>query len=609
MDVREYISVLLRQRRLVVAVMAVTLAAALAFLALKPSPWTAHATVAVEPGTAVVGGDVRQDDISYLDRLVNTYATLGASRDVSEGVAQRLDLPKAPEVQVTPVPTTNLMTVKATTPDARSAARAADAVAAELIEQVRKASTDAVSAAEASFTRRRRALEADIAQASVQLDSSRGSGDRTAERQLRERIESDRASLDAQRDTYESYQAGREARAGSISLVTPAIHATKASRGVEQVIAVALLLGAIAAAGLAFVAENLSGSFRSRAELEASVDSLVLAAIPRVSGASRTATFNGGSQAEEAFRRLRTSFLLQAREDVQTVLVTSADPGEGKTTIVANLGRSLAQSGRSVVLVDADLRAPRLHEFFDVPVAPGLGDFLSASPDSRVPSEGRRHNARPAEASLLRRLTHTLREDGELRRAELAAAVGHASNGGTFTRALKLGTSTGVLRTTGRGTYELVDASPNGTVGTDDLGVLVVAGVPGLALLPAGHSVDDPATLLGSRATERLLRDLSRTFDFVLVDSPAVRAVPDALAIRYSVDDVLLVAGSDVQRDALRLAHDELARAGAPPMGIVVNSASDRGLYPYVAYPSRHRGEDASRDGDLSGIPETPRFG
>ena len=316
---------------------------------------------------------MRQDDISYLERLVNTYATLGASRDVREGVARRVGLPHAPEVQVTPVPSTNLMTVKATTSDARSAARAADAVADELIEQVRKSSADAVKAAESSFMRRRAALEADIAQASVQLDSSRGSGDRTAERQLRERIESDRASLDAQRDTYENYQAGREARAGSISLVTPALHATKASRGVEQVIVIALLLGGVAAAGLAFVAENLSGSFRTRAELEASVDSLVLAAIPRVSGASRDATFNGGSQAEEAFRRLRTNFLLQVREDVQTVLVTSADPGEGKTTVVANLGRSLAQSGRSVVLVDADLRAPRLHEFFGELVAPRPG--------------------------------------------------------------------------------------------------------------------------------------------------------------------------------------------------------------------------------------------
>jgi Mrp family chromosome partitioning ATPase len=607
MDVREYVAVLLRQRRLVVAVMAVTLAAALAFLALKPSPWTADATVAVEPGTAVVGGDVRQDDISYLERLVNTYATLGASRDVREGVARRVGLPQAPEVQVTPVPSTNLMTVKATTSDARSAPRAAHAVADELIEQVRKASADAVKAAETSFMRRRAALEADIAQASVQLDSSRGSGDRTAERQLRERIESDRASLDAQRDTYENYQAGREARAGSISLVTPALHATKASRGIEQVIVVALLLGGVAAAGLAFVAENLSGSFRTRAELEASVDSLVLAAIPRVSGASRHATFNGGSHAEEAFRRLRTNFLLQVREDVQTVLVTSADPGEGKTTVVANLGRSLAQSGRSVVLVDADLRAPRLHEFFGEPVAPGLGDVLTASPDSRMPSEGRSSNGKAAEAGLLRRITHALREGGDMRRTELAAAVGHASNGGTFTRALKLGVATGVLATTGRGTYQLVDRLSDGPVGSDDLGVRRIPSVPGLALLPAGRSIDDPATLLGSRAAERLLKDLRRTFDFVLVDSPAVRAVPDALAIRYSVDDVLLVAGADVHRDALRLTHDELARAGAPPMGIVLNSASDRGLYPYVAYPSRHRDDDVSRE-DEAGMPETPRF-
>ena len=313
-------------------------------------------------------------------------------------------------------------------------------------------------------------------------------------------------------------------------------------------------------------------------------------------------------QAEEAFRRLRTNFLLQVREDVQTVLVTSADPGEGKTTVVANLGRSLAQSGRSVVLVDADLRAPRLHEFFGELVAPGLGDVLSASPDSRMPSEGRSSNGKAAEAGLLRRITHALRrESGEMRRTDLAATVGHASNGGTFTRALKLRFSTGVLATTGRGTYQLVDRQSHGPVGTDDLGVRRNPSVPGLALLPAGRSIDDPATLLGSRATERLLKDLRRTFDFVLVDSPAVRAVPDALAIRFSVDDVLLVAGSHVQRDALRLTHDELARAGAPPMGIVLNSASDGGLYPYVTYPSRHRDDDMSRDGE-TGMPESPRF-
>ena len=69
--------------------------------------------------------------------------------------------------------------------------------------------------------RRRAALEADIAQASVQLDSSRGSGDRTAERQLRERIESDRASLDAQREHVRELP-GRPRGAGGLHLARDA---------------------------------------------------------------------------------------------------------------------------------------------------------------------------------------------------------------------------------------------------------------------------------------------------------------------------------------------------------------------------------------------------
>jgi Mrp family chromosome partitioning ATPase len=50
----------------------------------------------------------------------------------------------------------------------------------------------------------------------------------------------------------------------------------------------------------------------------------------------------------------------------RTILVTSAYPGEGKSTVVANLGRSLAQSGQSTLLIDADLRRPVLHTFFGI---------------------------------------------------------------------------------------------------------------------------------------------------------------------------------------------------------------------------------------------------
>ena len=92
--------------------------------------------------------------------------------------------------------------------------------------------------------------------------------------------------------------------------------------------------------------------------------------------------FSGGAGAEE-FRTLR-SHLGQVREKqpLQTVLVTSALPGEGKTFVAANLAHSIVQQkGRRVLLVDADLRLPQLHVCLGAPASPGLTDYLKNEAD------------------------------------------------------------------------------------------------------------------------------------------------------------------------------------------------------------------------------------
>src|SRR5439155_15243673 len=73
------------------------------------------------------------------------------------------------------------------------------------------------------------------------------------------------------------------------------------------------------------------------------------------------------SKVSEAFREVRTALLVsQAGGPPRTVLITSAHPGEGKTAIAINLAITLAQIGRRVLLVDADLRRPRIHRIFQV---------------------------------------------------------------------------------------------------------------------------------------------------------------------------------------------------------------------------------------------------
>jgi polysaccharide biosynthesis transport protein len=81
----------------------------------------------------------------------------------------------------------------------------------------------------------------------------------------------------------------------------------------------------------------------------------------------------------EAYRSLRTALLLSSAEELRVVAITSAEAGEGKTATVANLAVVMAQLGRRVLVVDADLRKPRQHEVFQVSNREGLVSFLTGS--------------------------------------------------------------------------------------------------------------------------------------------------------------------------------------------------------------------------------------
>ncbi len=83
------------------------------------------------------------------------------------------------------------------------------------------------------------------------------------------------------------------------------------------------------------------------------------------------------SPVSEAYRTLRTNLSFYSLDNpIRTLVVTSAAPGEGKSTTVANLAVTMAQSGRRTILVDCDLRRPSLHTLFDVSDQPGLTNMV-----------------------------------------------------------------------------------------------------------------------------------------------------------------------------------------------------------------------------------------
>src|SRR6185436_19857163 len=97
---------------------------------------------------------------------------------------------------------------------------------------------------------------------------------------------------------------------------------------------------------------------------------------------SENPLLNGGVSPNfvEAFKTVRTNVLFSsAEEGLRTLVVTSAGPGEGKSIVAANLALALAQAGQRVLLIDADMRRPRVHEIFETPQEPGLSNILTGN--------------------------------------------------------------------------------------------------------------------------------------------------------------------------------------------------------------------------------------
>lgn len=199
----------------------------------------------------------------------------------------------------------------------------------------------------------------------------------SAER-ARDDLASNKAELEQDQVTVES----QPIDGGTI--ITPArLPRQPRAKGLGRTVAAAFAAGLVLGLGAAFVLDRLDTRVRGAADLQASIGVRSLGSIPvfperhrHPSTALVTVHAPGGTEAD-AFRRLRTSVLLAVRESgARTLAVTSSVADEGKTTVAANLAVAMAQGGRRVLLVSADLRRSGIDELFDLPPSPGLTDLL-----------------------------------------------------------------------------------------------------------------------------------------------------------------------------------------------------------------------------------------
>ncbi len=142
-------------------------------------------------------------------------------------------------------------------------------------------------------------------------------------------------------------------------------------------IAVAFVVGLMGAFGLAFLIEYLDRTVKNPDEIQELLKVPVIGVVPRADGEDLFVKSSPRSPPAEAFRTLRTN-IQYSRVDrpVKSIVVAGANPQCGKSTVAANLAATLAGSGFSVLLIDADLRRPMQHRFFEIDSEPGLSSLI-----------------------------------------------------------------------------------------------------------------------------------------------------------------------------------------------------------------------------------------
>lgn len=472
----EYTLRVLRRRKFIIlaALIAVPLAAFL-YSAAQTKEYTASATLLFE--------SEEETGLNEASRFTATIEGLAKLPSVAARAAQDLDLGygELGGVEVgSGNENANLTTISATNESPERAADIANAYARATIAFQRKSSQAKVKAKIAVLEKRIEGLlAADPTSPKIGL-------------------------LQEQLDALEVEEA---LQTGEISLVQEAAAPSDPSKPrTKRNVILGLLLGLVLGLGLAALVERLDRRIRSVEELEEIFGLPIVARIPK------SKTFKDASVEEmmqapeaEAFRTLRANlrYLNVVNRDLDSLLIASSEPDDGKSTICRGLGGAMAEAGDDVVLVEADLRKESAFAGLSAYQGKGLSSVLAGE---------------PLEQALIE---------------------------------------------------VMVRQGPDG--------------VRSLTVLPSGPVPPNPSELLESERMREVLAELTARFDRVIVDTPAIDVVSDALPLVPLVSGAIAVGGiGKTTREGAQAFVEQLELTGNRPLGLVATmTAASRNKYAY----------------------------
>ncbi|MGD8465926.1 MAG: polysaccharide biosynthesis tyrosine autokinase [Anaerolineae bacterium] len=386
MELRQYVAVIKKWWWLIL--LSTMVAAFFSWLAVRNQP-----NVYQTSTTMMIGQTFEQVNPNYYDlytgeRLAQTYTELIKREPILKETARALGFEDQwrsiqGQISVNLVPGTQLIEISVSDTDPARAKLITDEVAHQLSELVKPDDSPEqrfISEQAQTFPPKIEAAQQEIQDLEAELSQAFSAREI---QDLQSQITTLQNQISSWQATFAQYQLLLGERGANVLTVIEEapLPTVPVSTGWQMQVLLAAAIGLALGVGAAFLLEYLDDTLKTPEEVARVTGLTTVGTIIRISGSSpseRLVTVrHPKSPISEAYRAMRTNLQFSSLDrPVQSLVVTSPNPMEGKSTTIANLGVVMAQAGNSVVLVDSDLRRPMLHKIFQISNKEGLTSAL-----------------------------------------------------------------------------------------------------------------------------------------------------------------------------------------------------------------------------------------
>jgi capsular exopolysaccharide synthesis family protein len=379
--IREYLAILGRRRWYVVGPLVLIVALTFVWVARQAPTYSSSSQVLVlNPSVSPTQGPIGFINMETERSLASSPEVGVFAKEVSGTNESPAELMSGLSVAI--VPETEILTFTSTQSEPAVAQERAQAVAEGYVKYRQEQFLREVLQRSETIQEQIDSTQSDLEAINQNLETTTEGADRRV-------LDSRARALEARLDLLQQslVLTSDQLRVGQV--VQPATN-PQTNNSTTQRLILANLVGLAVGIALALLMERLDDRLRGRQDLEQHSTAPVLAVVPKVTkwrpgdDPFVAVVSAPDSPAAEAYRTLRTGIMFTASQSfIKTILLTSAEGGEGKTTTAVNLGVTLASAGKKVILVSGDLRRPRLHHFFGLRNGIGLTNVLAGEKELR----------------------------------------------------------------------------------------------------------------------------------------------------------------------------------------------------------------------------------